>query len=277
MIDAGPPPAAAPVGRSNHVCVVHTDGKQLLAAAQAFLQEGRKRNERLVFLGSGSIESLHRQLGALAGLRELLDTDRLTVGALDGHYGADEVPDPQATMAAYDAATRAALAAGYRGLRVVAEATALVRTPEQRAAFARYEHLVDRYMVDHPFTAMCAYDGAELGDAVTEIACLHPVANAGAAPFHWYAGVAVDVHLTGEVDVVAHDTLAAVAELTLPLHGEQVVVDATALEFIDHRGLLTLDEHARRSDTTIKLVSDRQLVRRLADHLELRALEVVPS
>jgi len=39
--------------------------------------------------------------------------------------------DPDAQVRTYAAATGAALAAGFTGLRVVAEATPLVRTPEQ--------------------------------------------------------------------------------------------------------------------------------------------------
>jgi hypothetical protein len=51
--------------------------------------------------------------------------------------------------------------------RVAADATPLVRTFDDRAAFARYEHLVDAYMTRHAFSAMCAYNRSKLDrDAV---------------------------------------------------------------------------------------------------------------
>ena len=87
--------------------------------------------------------------------------------------------DPDAQVRAYAAATGAALAADFTGLRVVAEATPLVRTPEQLDAFARYEPMIDGYMVTHPFSAMCAYDRRILDEsAIAQLACLHTSTNA---------------------------------------------------------------------------------------------------
>jgi hypothetical protein len=121
--------------------------------------------------------------------KELRD-DALQVVSLDSTYTTGTVVDPAAQVQLYAAATAEALDAGFTGLRVAAEVTQLVRTPAQLDAFARYEHLVDRYMATHPMSAMCSYDRGELGDdVIAQLACMHPCAHAGAAPFHLHAPI----------------------------------------------------------------------------------------
>ena len=73
---------------------------------------------------------------------------------------------PAEVMKKCAAATQEALADGYRGLRISADVTDLVRAPDQHDAFARCEFLLERYSARHPLSAMCGYR-RELGDAVT--------------------------------------------------------------------------------------------------------------
>ncbi|MEU4746903.1 MEDS domain-containing protein, partial [Actinosynnema sp. NPDC023658] len=157
----------------------------------------------------------------------------------------------------YAAATEAALAAGFTGLRVAADATPLVRTPAQLDAFARYEHLVDRYLATHPMEAMCAYDRTRLGDdVVAQIACLHPRSAEDAAPFHLHAHAPAGTSavLDGELDLESHDLWPlALERADLPAGEDGIVIDATGLAFIDHRNLLALADHADRRGTTVVL------------------------
>lgn len=60
-----------------------------------------------------------------------------------GMYSPAEQVDPVAQVRAYAQATQQALADGYTGPRVAADVTSLVGTAPARAAFARYEHLID--------------------------------------------------------------------------------------------------------------------------------------
>ncbi|WP_173062263.1 MEDS domain-containing protein [Phytohabitans houttuyneae] len=126
-----------------HVCLVYDEAATFLGAARAFLAEGVRAGQRVVFVGPPQ---------AYAGL------------GIDGlpHFSTADVDaggvpvTPHAQVTAYRAFTEAAVADGFTGLRVVAEATPLVRTAAQLDAFLRYEHLVDRYMSEHPMAAMCA-------------------------------------------------------------------------------------------------------------------------
>jgi hypothetical protein len=258
-----------------HACLVFDDGAAFRDRAAAFLFAGQVAGARLAYLGSGSAAELEAQLRTSAGLRELLDSGQLAVRSLSEQYGLDDVIVPDAPVAAYATATQAALADGYTGLRVVAEATALVRTPAQREAFARYEHLVDRYMVDHPFDAMCAYDSRRLGPAaVAELACLHPTTDTGATPFRWCASPHADAHLAGEVDIASHEVFDRTLARTMPLLDARSEIEARELAFIDHRGMLTLERHALAARTQVTLVTDTPAVHRLGGLLGLTAVDV---
>jgi anti-anti-sigma regulatory factor len=264
-------------GRADHVCLVYTDPAELQAEAVAFLRRGIAAGHRLEYVATRAADAVRATL-ATAGLADCLDRGDLTVRSLEDLYGADEVVEPHEPVAAYAAATREALALGYTGLRVVAEATALVRTPAQREAFARYEHLIDRYMLDHPFFALCAYDARELGGDVTDIACLHPTANPGATAFRWHPAPGADVTLAGEVDLVNRGTFEVALARTLPLLAQpRMVVDARRLDFIDHQGLLILERQAAALDTEVAVLTRSPLVQRLADLLELQAVQPVSA
>jgi hypothetical protein len=175
------------------------------------------------------------------------------------------------------AAARDAVAAGYRGLRVAADVTALVRTPRQLEAFARYEYRIDRYMRDHPFSALCAYDRAALGDAViAQVACLHAESNA-AVPFRLHACPPADgcAALSGELDLSADELLTAtLRRADLSPTGDEVVLQAAGLRFADHRSLVRLNEYADGHGTTVVLRGANPATRRLAALLDLPLLRV---
>ena len=222
----------AGLGAHDHVCWPFHDRDDFLTQAAAFLRDGIELGQRPLYVG--------RDAAAAADLGDLLDVDVVTTREM---YGVGYVADPSVQVEEYAAATEAALAAGFTGLRVAADATDLVRTPEQRDAFIRYEHLVDRRMRSMPFSAMCAYDVGELGpDAVSELACMHPVSRTGAVPFRLHASSEAGQHasIAGEVDGMC-DGLFAAALRRLPVASDgPVVLDASRLEFVDHRALLAL-------------------------------------
>ncbi|MGM1065683.1 MEDS domain-containing protein [Saccharothrix sp. Mg75] len=241
--------------------------------AREFLLAGLAAGERALYIAPDAPDVLVERVRATDALAEGLRRDAVRVASLEATYTAAAVVDPRTQVETYAAATEEALADGFTGLRVAADATSLVRTPAQLDAFARYEHLVDRYMATHPMSAMCAYDRAELGDdAIAQLACLHPEAGDGTSPFHLHAHAPAGAGavLEGELDLESHELWPlALERADVPLDGGEVVIDATDLEFIDHRGLLALADHAERRGATVVLRT------RLfhAAHL-LRALDV---
>lgn len=269
---------ARSLGPHDHVCWVYDDHAEFLAAMVEFLAEGRASHQRVQYIARGDRAVLH---GHVDGLDGVGDTARgpVLVLSLDEVYQPGETVGPEAQVAAYRAATERALADGFTGLRVAAEATPLVRTPAQRAAFVRYEHMIDRYMVAHPFSALCGYDRLELGhETVAEIACIHPLGRPEVAPFQLFASERADLGLVGEVDCSSIDlfrrTLADV--MAGPRRGDQgeVTIDARHLTFLDHRGLAALEEEAGRHFATIVLRTPLSTSQRLVELLELGAVRV---
>ena len=237
-----------------HVCFVFDTPADFVAGARAFLAEGLRAGERVCLVGPPV---------------DGLDLDGVERASVDDLYPPGAVIDPPAQVAAYAARTAEALAAGYTGFRVAADATSLVRDPEQLRAFARYEHLVDRYMTGHPYSALCAYDRAALGhDTVVRLDCLHPDGNTDTAPFRLYACPPArgSAALAGELDLAGHALFPEALERADPPPVDGALVfDAAGLTFVDHHALLALAEHAGRRGLVAVLRDGPPGAARLAD------------
>jgi anti-anti-sigma regulatory factor len=154
-----------------------------------------------------------------------------------------------------------------------------VQRPEQLEAFARYEHLVDRYMTVSPFSALCGYNRGDLGpDRVAQMACLHPVVNEGAAPFRLHASDRAAVALGGELDLSTVELfpLALERAQVRPTGGE-IVVDAAGLTFVDHGNLVALDRYAQRSGATAVLRTRLHSAARIVEICRLTGVRVEPA
>jgi hypothetical protein len=89
-----------------------------------------------VYLGPGDAGELRELLCGVVDTGTLVSREAVRVISFEEFYGAAEPVDPAAVIKRYDAATQEALADGYRGLRVSADVTDLVRAPERQDAFA---------------------------------------------------------------------------------------------------------------------------------------------
>ncbi|MGA6168256.1 MEDS domain-containing protein [Amycolatopsis magusensis] len=264
---------ARDLGPQGHLCWRYDEPAQLRPRVGEFLTEGLELGQRVRYVGSAPVEDLLADLHEVDGMDEALARGAAQVVSLGEVYSADVPVEPAAQVRTYATATDEALAAGYTGLRVAAEATPLVRTPAQLHAFARYEHLIDQYMAGHPFSAMCAYDVGQLGeDVVEQLACLHPNTNQGTVGFRLHAspGAAFSASLKGELDLSTEELLStALDRAELPLRGGELVLDVGGLDFIDHRSLLQLAEHARRRAAGLVLHAPRPGLTRLTTLLAL--------
>ena len=160
-------------GLRGHAWCLHGDVAEYRRGLAGFFAEGLQDGLRVAYVGSDGAEAAGADLADLSDLDRLLAVGALHVLSARDVYGAGGPVDPERVVARVAAATEQALADGFGGLAMSADATELVRTPAKRDAFARYEFLVDRYMASHPLSALCGY-GLELGnDTVTEFALLH--------------------------------------------------------------------------------------------------------
>ena len=138
-----------------------------------------------------------------------------------------------------------ALAHGYRGIRVVADNTPLVRGDDE--SFRRWlawEQLTDRFQSKSMVTGVCFFDHAALSGARrADLAALHPVCSAGiiAPPFSLFSDRDA-LFVTGTLDTFAAEQFRRVLG-TVPVD-RPLVVDLSRAEFVGHHALFILAESA---------------------------------
>lgn len=265
-------------GSHDHVCWRYENRAEFRSRAAEFLVEGLQLGHQVRYIGTGDVHALREELAGIEALEAALRDGTAQVASLDDTYPVDGTIQPAEQVRAYAAATQEAVTAGFAGLRVVADCTALVRGQEQRAAFARYEHLVDRYMSAHPFSAMCAYDVNQLpAEAITQVACLHPSTNANDTGFRLHATGRAGgaTALGGELDLARHSLFTwALDRADLQPADGKLVIDAIELTFVDHNCLLQLATHARHHDAALVLRTRRPGADRLVRTLNLPDVQV---
>lgn len=263
--------------RPVHPCRVVDDRSEFRDAALGFLADGLARGLRVRYVAEGDEEALRADLAPLRRLPQSHRPGAIEVQPVDRAYlAAGAVVDVAAQVRSSSDTTDAAVADGFAGFRAAADCTTLVRTPEQLDAFARYEHRVDRLMTTAPFSGLCGFRRTELGeDSVAQLACLHPTGAADHAPFRLHATPGADAALSGELDVTTIALFAATVDRA-GLHDTtgDVVIDATGLDFTDHRNLLVLERLGHRHDRSVVLRSDRQVLHRLVAAMGMSRVRV---
>lgn len=271
-----------------HLCWVYGDREEFRARAREYALEGVKSGEWVECVGESSADTLRAELAADPSLRPALESGVLGTSSVEEFYqcSTNRVVDPEVAVAARVAATEEALAAGYTGFRAVVDATTMVGTDLQRDAFARFEHLIDHKMSALPVTALCAYGLHQLGSsAVAEVACLHPLTNYGTVPLRLYSqqnrdGDGTHLAVAGIIDQpgakLVTQTLQHALACPPASPGEELMIDAQQLEFINPRALQDLDRSARAHDRKLVLAVPQHLVDRLTDTLDLTHIRVEP-
>jgi anti-anti-sigma regulatory factor len=228
--------SAAGLGIDAHLGWDYDDDDELRRAGAAFLRDGARLGQRLLYVADAP----------LPGLVEDLEDVPVQVVSLAGLYDVGGRIVPERQLERFAAATRDALADGYAGLRVLAEITPLVRDPARHADFVRWEHQADRWMSQgNPLSLLCAYDRRILGaGSVDDIFCVYPLVHThGEEPPFRMFGDGGAAALGGEVDASGVPRLERV--LTYVGGIEAGVIDISAVDFLDHRALIALADHGR--------------------------------
>jgi MEDS: MEthanogen/methylotroph, DcmR Sensory domain len=242
MREHGVVSSAAGLGLHGHACWAYADGAELFRAADDYLADGARLGQRLVFVGPEEmLAQVRRRDVECLPLSMFLEPGQPT--------------DPDRMLRIYTAATDEALAAGYTGLRVVAEVTELAGDP---GCQCRWESVADRFMVERPLSALCCYDRRRLApDVLNDLCAVHPVVNEP-VPFRIYA-TGDGLLLEGEIDYFSSDALRRV----LPLTRGDGVLDLSGAEFIDHHGARVLH------DSGVPLAGTPETMRRTSDLMGL--------
>lgn len=267
------------LGSHDHVCWGYEDAAEFRCRAREFLREGLGRGQQVWYVASGKVTELVGHLRGLDGYDAARAAGAARVIPLQKMYGAHTTVDPAAAVKAYAAATEAALAAGFTGLRVAVDCTPLVRTAEQVMAFAQYEYQADNYMAVNRFSTLCAFHAPTVGEpTMTQLACMHPASNELPARFRLYGSVDCTATVTGQLDLSNQDLLQLALQYAdvQPAHG-QLLLDATRLTFIDHTSLLLIAEQAHRHRAILTLRASWPGLPRLVQLLNLPGVQVMES
>jgi anti-anti-sigma regulatory factor len=265
------------LGVHDHAGWVFNDPAEFRVDAARYLAAGLSTGHRVMYVSGDRGVGLPE----LAGLDAALATGQASISAVSTMYAATEPVDPQRQVAAFAEAARNALADGWAGLRVVADATSLVRTPQQHAAWIQYEYLIDRCIAHLPLSGLCGFNRSVLTDtdALTEVVCMHPALTPGASDFRLYGGgdgADVSIALAGEIDQGNRHLFASALRQARPARiGDVFVVDAARLTFMDYRSLAALARQASETGlTTMVYAAQGSVVTTLLDAFPIPGLQV---
>ncbi|HEY6730202.1 MAG TPA: MEDS domain-containing protein [Solirubrobacterales bacterium] len=261
------------LGVNDHACWGFERREEFIDAALDYLTDGLRLDQRLAYVGSEPVAEQRELLAPLGDVGGMIDAGMLQLLELDDLYRVGEPIDLEAQLAAYSAATDAALADGFTGLRVAAQVTDLVTEPETWDTHVRWESTADRVLCSRPLSALCGYQRDRVPEELlNDLAAVHPASNLDdeAVPFHLF-GEAGGLALSGEVDLFSSAAFNRALAYAGP-DGQHVSLDLGALEFIDHHGIEILAAHAKRLNGSggCDVRNQPPVVERLCDLLELK-------
>jgi hypothetical protein len=233
-------------GTSDHVCWVYDDDAAFDRAVQEFLAGGLARGERLLCVGERVIASLRDVALSPGEVETLVAAGTLELQTLAQASEAAGPFLPENQLSYYDTARQRAIDAGYRGLRVIADVSALAADPVTRSELVRWEHVADGYISSGTgFTAMCAYSGRLPREALADVATVHPLVHDHAETPGFRVFFDDDrVVLAGSVDSFSADRLSRVLSAS-PLAACSAVLDLQLNDFLDVAACRALARWAR--------------------------------
>jgi hypothetical protein len=203
----------------DHIGWVFSGAEEFAEVARDFLNEGLELGEYLLFVAGDPTEHAYVQLANSFAPTEL---HVASIGEVYGASGIVDAQDQRATFA--DTLTRA-LADGYTGIRVAADNTTLVQTPERLKAWMHWELVADRFMSENRVTGLCGFDRTAVNvDTLRHLVTLHPLSSAAQPLPQFRLFVNTEgLCLEGDIDDLAIGHLHRAIDI-LP-KGKQVVVD----------------------------------------------------
>jgi anti-anti-sigma factor len=260
---------AADVPLVDHACWLYTDDADFAAAARVFLTDGLTGGDRLLCVGDHhALEQLRRLAGSAAEVQGHVTRGDLEFLPVTGAYATTGRLEPGAQRTWYEQATRRARAAGYRGLRVIAELTPLAADPAGRENLLRWEHLADDFLASGAgMSALCAYRRDQLPAGVlADVACVHPQVHA--EPEEAAFRVFVDgggLAVAGTLDAFSADRLSRVLACSV-LDLPAVRMDLRRVEFMDAAGCRAVAAWAagvEQRPAQVTLTGTSRMVRRM--------------
>jgi hypothetical protein len=204
---------------------------------------------------------LAEELGA--GRLEIVDNADAYAATRSGGSAAEQ-------LSAFDAVLRTKLAAGFTGIRVVADNTSFLAgsVPDVQRWLA-WEQRTDRWQAERPVTGVCWFDRSQVPPAALAAVLNRHPASTGESQTTWrlhhdHGRAGAELRLSGEIEAFDVDELllAIEVETALTPGTDGVEIDVSDVGYLHHRALWTL---ARRGAV---LRNQPPIVQRMADACE---------
>ncbi|MBC7219071.1 MAG: PAS domain S-box protein [Hadesarchaea archaeon] len=160
-----------------HICCIYRNKKERNAAVVSFLLAGLKNNEKCLYVMDESTEAEILRALQRAGVNvdEHLGSKQLEFLRVEEAYLRDGYFDPERTVALVKQAEAAALAAGYRGLRGIAEASWSLRKLPGSEKQLEYEARLNELLPQSRISAMCLYSERKFPPkTLLDVIYMHP-------------------------------------------------------------------------------------------------------
>ncbi len=269
--------SAGGFGHHDHACWPFDEPSEFVAAAVEFLADGLDGGQRLIYVNEGTPEQLRHDLADLGGVSELERTGALALCPVEAFCDPSAGVVSAQQLAFWDALVARAHAEGFTGVRFAAQVTCLAAPPLSWLTHVRWEQLADSYIDMRPLSALCGSQRDAVGEAALQaLSAVHPLRAGDASPF----GVFVlhgDLWIEGELDALQMD-LAADLLASVPVDGDDVVVNVSRLEFADGAATAELARFARRlgqEGRRVVLRDASPMLRRVWDLLGFSAIAPV--
>jgi hypothetical protein len=142
---------------SGHVGWVFSGVSRFESRATTFLAEGAARGERQMFVVDNPVVEQWPM--------ELVDGGELVIASVADIYGPDRMVAASSQRETFAGALADALSEGYTGIRVAADNSSLIDTPERLQAWLEWEEVADRFIAENPITGLCAFDRTRVDSA----------------------------------------------------------------------------------------------------------------
>jgi hypothetical protein len=153
---------------TGHVGWVFSGASNFESGATTFLAHGAARGERQMFLADDPVVEQWP--------KDLVDRGELVIASITDIYGPDRMVDAASQRETFATSLAEALSEGYSGIRVAADNSSLVGTPEQLRTWLAWEEVADRFMAENPLTGLCAFDRTRVGSTtLAEVTMTHHV------------------------------------------------------------------------------------------------------
>ena len=248
-----------PLGWDGHILLLYGSESERLSALAGWVRRGLENDEKVIYTEA-------RETSSERTVIRLLRDDGVDVATAtaEGRLAVLPVaeffpPDGQTGM------FERALAEGYRGLRISAQASSALTVMPQ-AAHSGVERVVDQLCRTQRLSAMCQYEQwGTAGDRLRDVASSH--AGGGirqrALSTAQHAGHLV---LAGEIDVSNHDVLTCALRAAAERAQQTLRLNMSRVDFIAAAGCRALDDGTltfRRHGGRVLLIEPKPWVERI--------------